>query len=144
MAKRSPEERFWSKVAITDWCWLWTGALDSHGYGNFFGPNGHNVGAHRYAYEHQNGPVPDGLELDHLCRIRACCNPAHLEPVTSAENKQRSPLFPLRPNSRKTHCIRGHPFDATNTRIGRDGSRNCRACGRMYDAAYRAKKRGVS
>ena len=83
------EERFWFKVNKTDTCWLWTGALRGDGYGKFHVKRKW-VYAHRFAYELLVGPIPDGLELDHLCRIRNCVRPSHLEPVTHQENMQRA------------------------------------------------------
>ncbi|MFH0981536.1 MAG: HNH endonuclease signature motif containing protein [Planctomycetota bacterium] len=92
MTKRPAEERFWPKVDKTDSCWLWIGAMNLQGYGNFWiGPTETEgyVGAHRFAYTHFVGPVPEGMDLDHLCRNRACVNPAHLEPVTRRVNLRR-------------------------------------------------------
>lgn len=86
------EERFWAKVDRRDGgdCWPWLGTTTSTGYGLFGVPReDRTVGAHRYAYELVVGPIPTGLELDHLCRVRNCVNPAHLEPVTHAENLRR-------------------------------------------------------
>jgi hypothetical protein len=88
VAYQAPEDRFWPKVNKTPTCWLWTGALNSHGYGNFF--DGQRVvGAHRWLYIQTSGAVGDGLDLDHLCRTPACVNPAHLEPVTRKVNLRR-------------------------------------------------------
>jgi hypothetical protein len=128
-------ERFWSKVRKTDDCWLWTAGLNG-GYG-VYTIGGRPRPAHRLAYEELVGPVPDGLQLDHLCRVRRCVNPAHLEPVTSKENTRRGTAVDViaeRQRS-KTHCPRGHPYAIygititrrTGSRAGRT-ERVCTAC----------------
>ena len=120
----------WAKVQPQpNGCWLWTGATrGTLGYGTR-SLHGRMVLVHRAAYEVLIGPVPKGLELDHLCRQPRCLNPAHLEPVTRRENSRRGDPTPLTINGAKTHCIRGHRFDEQNTyvRIGRPG-RDCRRC----------------
>lgn len=85
----STSERFWPKVDKTPSCWLWTGATGNAGYPVFRGEGGVNVPAYRFAYEELVGPIPEGLELDHLCRTPLCVRPDHLEPVTHAENMAR-------------------------------------------------------
>lgn len=85
----SLEDRLWSRVDVTPTCWLWTGGLDGKGYGVKVKENGREQRPHRWAYELIKGKIPDGLVLDHLCRVRHCCNPDHLEPVTAEENTQR-------------------------------------------------------
>jgi len=106
-------------------CWLWTGALDTSGYGIFTHLDT-NVGAHRWSYQHHIGPVPEGLVLDHLCRVRHCVNPDHLEPVTNRENILRGEGLAAA-NAAKTHCPQGHPYDEANT-SWYDGRRYCRGC----------------
>jgi hypothetical protein len=87
------QSRFWKRVAVTDRCWLWTGGLTATGYGQFHFHGRPRV-AHKYLYEFERGPVPDGLELDHLCRVRNCVRPDHLEAVTHAENIRRGEWRP--------------------------------------------------
>lgn len=124
------ERRFWSKVNKTETCWLWTGGRGGHGYGSFeTRENGkrRTWGAHRWLYERVVGPVPDGLELDHLCRVRHCVRPDHLEAVTSRENVLRG-VAPSAVNARRTHCIHGHQFTADNIYVAKGRWRQCRTC----------------
>jgi len=123
----APLDRYWAKVQVgeLDECWNWTAYRDENGYGRF-SVNGRYVLAHRFAYEALVGPIPEGLELDHLCRNRACENPWHMEPVTCQVNVLRGiGLAAL--NAAKTHCPQGHPYDADNTRHYR-GWRYCITC----------------
>jgi hypothetical protein len=120
-------------------CWLWTASQRGNGYGQFT-VNGKGVSAHRFAYELMIGPIPEGLDLDHLCRARACVNPAHLEPVTNAENILRGTCPPAI-NARKTHCPRGHEYTPENTYVNPAGGRECRACRCISTEAYRARKK---
>jgi hypothetical protein len=87
--RQSLADRFWSKVDRSGPCWLWTGGTSNAGYGHFHPTKRQGKGAHRVAYELVRGPIPEGLELDHLCRVVTCVNPDHLEPVTHAENMRR-------------------------------------------------------
>ncbi len=114
---------FWSKVDITPTCWNWTGALDEKGYGifNFLKKT---TRTHRYSYEQSKGKIPNGLQIDHLCRNRKCINPDHLETVTSRENQRRSPLT----NMNKTHCPQGHEYSKENTYHTSDKRRQCKTC----------------
>lgn len=137
--RKSPEERFWAKVQKTETCWLWTGAKETRGYGHFTlggRTDRRIVKAHRYAYELLVGPIPEGLTLDHLCRVRWCVRPDHLEPATNRENQLRGDGQGGR-NARKTHCPKGHPYDEANTYIDSLGRRVCRQCRRAYRARYR-------
>lgn len=117
-------DRFWSKVRQTDSCWLWTGAT-SDGYGRF-AHEGRTDVAHRLAWRALVGPIPDGLHIDHLCRVRRCVNPEHLEPVTCRENVLRG-IGPSAEHAVKTHCPAGHEYTPENTYRYRN-MRMCRAC----------------
>lgn len=111
---------FWAKVQKTDTCWFWTGAVQTNGYG-CWSRDGKRVLTHRVAYVELVGPIPEGLQIDHLCRKRLCCNPAHLEPVTAGENIRRG-----EPATR-TRCIHGHDYTPENT-IRTGSKRACREC----------------
>ena len=131
-------ERFWSKVdlAPNGSCWLWMASIDDKGYGTFWW-NGAVRKAHRTAYVTLAAEVPDGLVLDHLCRVRRCVNPAHLEPVTVGENNRRG----LKPYGLRTECKRGHDItDPANVYVSPDGRRSrCRICARAYYLAHAAE-----
>jgi len=125
---RPPLERFTAKVEKTDGCWLWMGYINpkpGKGYGTFYDGK-KAVRAHRWAYENFVGPIPEGLQLDHLCRVRHCVNPSHLEPVTARENIRRGENHVAK-NARKTHCLHGHEFTEENTYRSSRG-RDCREC----------------
>jgi hypothetical protein len=107
-------------------CVLWSGALGSKGYGSIK-VAGKNLMTHRLAWELVNGPIPAGLQIDHLCRVRHCANLSHMELVTSRVNTLRG-VSESAVNAAKTHCKRGHPFDSENTRFTPQGHRICRIC----------------
>lgn len=143
--------RFVEKVDFPDdldECWVWTGAKSGRPgeeYGRIWAgkrsPNGHPspTPAHRVSYELFVAPIPDGLEIDHLCRVHLCVNPRHLEPVTYEENQRRG-QSPMANQARQTHCKRGHEFTPENTYVW--GSyRRCRRCNSEAQAAIR-KARG--
>ncbi len=122
--------RFWDKVAKTNSCWLWDGTIDRRsGYGRFQ-LDGRAIYAHRFSYELLGHVVPDGLFLDHLCRVRNCVNPAHLEPVTPRENVRRGARGIL-----LTHCPNGHPYSGDNLRLHK-GRRYCVACNKERSLAW--------
>lgn len=127
---------FWPRVDQSggpDSCWTWLGPRNDRGYG--MSAVGRQPNAHRVAYTLLVGPVPAGLELDHLCRNRACVNPAHLEPVTHEENMRRARAFWPRPVA----CPQGHPHDPNDPRAPR--ARFCRTCARAKAAKRRAAHR---
>lgn len=114
-------------------CHIWHAGLND-GYGHFNARHS-TTRAHRIAYERIYGPVPDGLELDHLCRVKACINPDHLEAVTHVENLARQIRFP------KIVCPQGHRYEGENLYVDPRGGRRCRECKRAENARYKAKTR---
>lgn len=150
---RTAPERFWPNVnkdgPVSRYrpdlgpCWIWTTAtFGKDGYGAFW-LDGSQRRAHRIAYAWLVGPIPDSLELDHLCRVPRCVNPQHLEPVTAKVNNHRG-MSPAALNLRKTHCKRDHPYDEENTRINKRGSRVCRTCERAASLAGYYKRKAKS
>ena len=135
------DERFdekWSPEPNTG-CWLWEAGTNHDGYGQFRS-GGERVLAHRYAYVRWVGPIPDGLQLDHLCRVPPCVNPEHLEPVTCRENLLRGETAAAL-NAAKTHCVHGHEFTPESTYVCPNGWRQCRVCRAAANARwYRARK----
>ncbi len=140
-------QRFWSKVSVAEnGCWVWTAFKDKYGYGRFCMVTGISRFSHRLAYEFLVGPIPAGLEIDHTCHNPACVNPTHLEPVTHKVNVQRGKagLVSGQRMKARTHCPKGHPYDATNTYFNKDGGRICKACSKIKNrAAWLARKGGV-
>lgn len=135
-------ERLLAKIEIDPetGCWLFTGALDQNGYGRI-GVNQRAKYAHRLAYERLVVPIPAGLHLDHLCRVRHCVCPDHLEPVTCRENILRG-VGIAAINATKTHCINGHEMTPENTYFtGRGAQRYCRECNRQYGRAWAIRQR---
>jgi hypothetical protein len=133
-------DRFAERVALTDsGCIEWLGASTGDGYAQIkLSPSEGKrlVYVHRWSYQYHVGPIPEGLEIDHLCHNRACVNPDHLEAVTPRVNWLRS-ANPTSVNARKTRCIHGHPFAGKNLMVSADGKRRyCRECRRT---AYRQK-----
>jgi hypothetical protein len=129
------DQAFWAQVDRTSGCWLWTGPKNNHGYGRV----GPNLYVHRLAYEQLVGQIPDGLQLDHLCNVRHCVNPAHLEPVTKQENLRRG----RERRAQETHCRNGHPW-AENGYVSGQPYRRCRACARAADARRVPRKRSAA
>lgn len=144
MPALSVQERFESKYKIVDTgyltpCWLWTDKPTSKGYGTL-GVEGRTKGAHRLSWELYVGPIPEGLQIDHLCRVRLCVNWTHLEPVTRRVNLLRGVGFPGE-NVRKTNCPAGHTYTPENTYTSAKGKRNCQACHLDATRAWRAKQK---
>lgn len=137
---KSVADRFWSKCekTIAAVCWEWQAASNVAGYGQFVF-EGRLCMAHRVAYVLSVGPIPEGLQIDHLCRNVRCVNPSHLEPVTPKENVARSTTAAVARARQlaKTHCPHGHAYDEANTYVGKKGERHCRSCGRLRDQARR-------
>jgi HNH endonuclease len=128
-------------------CFIWMGNISWNGYGTLktgYKSEGtrKTEWAHRAAYEYFVGPIPEGMDLDHKCRMRCCVNTDHLEPVTRLENTRRGNLFAvLKARAElQTHCKRGHILSGSNLRISTSGSRLCRTCRNMY--ATKAWKEG--
>jgi hypothetical protein len=153
----SDYERFEAKYVVLDnGCWEWTACRYLTGYAMFW-LNGMNMPAHRASFELYVGPIPDGLQLDHLCHTRdelcaggwsclhrRCVNPAHLEPVTHLENVRRGlGGYPALLRAR-THCGNGHEFTPENTKLRRDNNgRICRICKREWDRRRQQRRRRI-
>lgn len=121
----SAEERFWVKVdKQVGGCWIWTATCSTNGYGQFWSEDRVNVPAHRQAYEFEVGTIPSGMVLDHLCRIKSCVNPDHLEVVTQSENVLRG----LASRGQGDTCRAGHPRTPDNTHVRKSGERYCMTC----------------
>lgn len=143
--------RLWSKIdgGSVEECWIWTASRTRHGYGQFSvgGRAGRMESAHSVTWRLLRGEIPDGLELDHLCRVRACCNPWHLEPVSHRVNGQRGVAGDVvkRRAAAITHCPHGHRYDEANTQLRPTlyggVARLCRACGKVRSQARRDAKK---
>lgn len=136
-------QRFWDKVNKESerGCWLWIGLKNHKGYG-VFKIHGKYVSAHRLIYKTIIGPIPHGLQIDHLCRVRNCVNPAHMEPVTSRENSLRSMITQSYINANQTHCPQAHPYSGDNLYIEKStGRRRCKICMNAALRRYRSSKK---
>lgn len=155
-AYQDPAVRFWSKVNKAGPlppgrpdlgpCWLWTGAR-SRGNGGLYGtlrlPRSRaSVRAHRWSWEQERGPIPDGLTIDHLCRVTLCVRTSHLEPVVNRVNILRG-TNTAAVHARKTHCVHNHPLSGENTYIAASGQRMCRTCRRGWERDRKARLRAA-
>ena len=139
--------RFWSKVnpcgpfhpVLGTECWLWMAGRIQDGYGQFW-VSDTNVPAHRVAYEAVIGKIPAGMQIDHLCRVRGCVNPGHLEAVTQQENIRRGLTGKHFLGLRKVHCPKGHPYSGENLVVRKNGHRRCRACDDRIAAERKARR----
>lgn len=123
------EKRFLSFVKKTAQCWIWQGTRNRGGYGQFT-INKKGIAAHRFAYTFYVGTIPEGLQLDHLCRNTSCVNPSHLEPVTQVENIRRSEGISVQ-LAKRTKCSKGHDFTGRHR-----GYRRCLVCHREAESAH--------
>lgn len=122
------------RIVIGDDCWEWAGSHDKQGYSR----TGRAL-AHREVYKLLVGPIPEGTELDHLCRNRGCVRPKHLEPVDHRTNVLRGQGLAAQ-QARRTHCPQGHPYDEENTYLSPKGKRDCKTCRRAGDRRRRPPK----
>lgn len=158
MLRTQSGQRFAAKIDVDpdSGCWLWTASLRPNGYAQFNAGDHRIVRAHRWSYEQCRGPVPAGLDLDHLChnldlscpggptcRHRRCVNPWHVEPSTRAANLAagRGAETNRRRASRQTRCKRGHPLSGPNLRVRATGARQYVACGLERTREWRARRK---
>lgn len=128
--------RYQTKIAVgfEDEHWPWLASTDKKGYGVFRLSPQQCSKAHIFGFVLHHGLIPDGLHVDHICNLPWCQNPACWQLLTNPENNARS-SSPSAVNARKTHCIRGHPFDIENTLVDKQGGRHCKACARTRGLA---------
>ena len=146
MLTPAEEVRFWAKIDKTAGCWLWIGATQSQGYG-CFGVAGTSQLAHRISYTLAYGAIPESLVIDHLCLVKRCVRPDHLEAVTVKVNNQRAldngqaqPSALSQRNAAKLFCRNGHPYSPDNTYVTPQGHRDCRTCKRAADERLRRRR----
>lgn len=147
--KIEPIKRFEKKYDIDDnGCWIWNAGHKAGGYGCFYDGN-KDISAHQFSFVYFKGPVPKGLEIDHLCEVKNCVNPNHLEAVTHAVNVQRGQSAKINSarSRSKTHCPHGHEYTEQNTYLTRHhktGSynRSCKKCREVCVKKFQSAKRG--
>lgn len=135
MRRLSVEDRIMSRVYMKPdcSCWFWRGIHDRDGYAKMTHRN-RPIAVYRLAYETFKAPIPDGMEMDHICRERGCVNPSHVEPVTSRENTLRSPIAPAAINARMEKCPNGHEFSVV--KFGKRTQRRCLICSKRRRQEY--------
>jgi hypothetical protein len=140
--RRSFEERLFEKIREDEsGCWIFTGAHNGAGYGKISAAGGDDMLAHRATWELFYGPIPPGLVVDHLCRVKRCVNPWHLDIVTQRVNSRRALLLD---HAARETCINGHPWAAGNDYLDPRGVHQCRACRRELGKARAAERRAVA
>lgn len=138
------KDRFDAKWILAEetGCWVWTASLTYAGYGRLGVPElGTNL-AHRIGWMLYRGPIPEGLVIDHMCRVRCCVNPDHLRVVTKRINSTENSRSVWALNAKKTHCPKGHPYQGPNL-IRLAKSRACRICTKRQDQLTNLKRRGI-
>lgn len=136
-------EKFLGKVkkGLPNECWPWEGTTNN-GYGQVTMP-GRQVAAHRLSYQAWIGPIPEGLDIHHVCHNKLCVNPAHLEALPHKDHTRQHLTNPLTQNFLKTHCLRGHELSGYNVYVI-NGSRNCRECNNRRNRESYARKKAVN
>lgn len=134
----------WVEPVTESGCWLWLGALSGSGYGQYQS-DGPTKMAHRTFYELYRGAIPPKMTIDHLCRVRCCVNPDHLEAVPNRTNVLRG-ISHTAVNARKTHCVNGREFTESNTFRGKDKktghpTRRCRECNKRWCSEYEKRRK---
>ena len=130
---------FFRRVMPTSLCWEWQGELGATGYAYHMWKHTKYL-AHRFIYEKLVGPIPPGFEIHHMCTNRKCVNPCHLVPKIHKDHLSGWSLE----NSKRKHCVNGHPFTKKNTYIRKNGSRQCILCLRIRTARYLARRKANS
>lgn len=145
MTNREHFDAKWQAVTETG-CWVWMGAIEGGGYGQYRWPGtpSRRTHAHRVSWMLRRGPIPEGMYLDHICRVRCCVNPSHLRVVTPRQNAIENSVGAAAKNAAKTHCPLGHPYTTENTyqyQYGTGGLRICKQCSRIHGEKKKGRHR---